>query len=184
MRCFLPLCFLLLAPIAVLADGGVVEVSFDIKPTSCPNPFNPDDVLTLAPTFPTAILGEDDVDVSNIRVEGLVIISPGGGGRGEGGDVLAPISFNYEDVATPVQDDTQCACTTDGPDGFTDLTLHFDADAFRDLLGEIGPGDQLEICISGTFLDGTPFLGCDCIFIVGPTPVETSSWGSVKATYR
>jgi hypothetical protein len=167
-------------------EGGAldteIEVDFDVKPTSCPNPFNPGHTI-LDPTFPSAILGTEDLDVSTITIESLVITVPGGGG-GLRDTQIPPIQYGYEDVATPYTGSEPCGCSTEGPDGFTDLTLHFDATAIADALGDVWGGQVFELCISGTLEDGTPFLGCDCIIIVGPVSVDPRTWGDVKAEYR
>lgn len=177
------ICFGLLL-LAGTARAGVLEVSFDIKPTSCPNPFNPGSQQLLSPTFPTAILGTDEFDTSTInQSDGLVIVVPGGGGK-LGDTLIPPIHISSDDVAAPVADNTDCACTTAGPDGYQDLILHFDHDAIEAALGAVNPGDEFVLCIRGFLNDGTPFEGCDCIWIVGPTPVESGTWGRTKASYR
>jgi len=182
MKHLVPLGLTLLAGIA---QAGTIEVSFDIKPTSCPNPFNSGyQKLLEGGTFPTAILGDDEFDTSRINPnDGLVIVVPDGGGK-LGETLIPPISVGYEDVATPVADNSNCNCTTDGPDGFIDLTAHFDHDAIDTALGQVNPGDEIVICIRGFLDDGTPFEGCDCIWIVGPVSVDSSTWGRTKAGYR
>jgi len=166
----------------VPAAAGTIDVSFDIKPTSCPNPFNTD-LSFEGPSFPTAILGDKGFSANNIDRESLVIVVPGGGGFTE--ILIPPIDGgSLEDVATPVHDDTQCVCTTEGPDGYVDLTVHFDHDAIEAALGQVSNGQVFQLCIRGQLIDGTPFEGCDCIFIVGPISVDAESWGRVKAGYR
>jgi len=174
------LIFLLVSATVTRAD--VLEVSFDIKPTSCPNPLNPPDEL-FVPVLPTAILGTKDLSASSIDVGSLVIVVPGGGGFGE--ILIPPIGGGgIEDVATPVEDNSDCQCTEEGPDGFLDLTVHFDKDKIAKALGEVYPGQEIELCIRGALLDESKFEGCDCIVIVGPVSVDSGTWGRVKASYR
>ncbi len=163
------------------AFSGDLQVSFDIKPTSCPNPVNPPGVLS--PEFPTAILGTDEVDAMAIQPSSLLLVLPGGGGL-RGTTEIPPIATNIEDVATPYLGGEECGCTEEGPDGFDDLTVHFDADLVLAALAGIPPGVEVQICIIGTLIDGTPFEGCDCVFVVGPVSVDASSWGQIKSSYR
>jgi hypothetical protein len=176
-----------LAPAAVClalagaASGQTLTVSFDIKPTSCPNPFNPPHLL-LTERFPTAILGTPDLDVRTLNAGSLVLVVPGGGGFGDTN--VYPTQTGFEDVATPVADPSRCQCTEAGPDGDEDLTIKFDADDINDALGAVWGGQRIHLCIEGTTLEGAPFRGCDCIVIVGPVSTEGASWGRTKATYR
>ncbi len=127
-----------------------VEVDLDIKPTSCPNPLNTKSKGNL----PVAVLGTANLDVNDIDVSTVQL---------EGVD---PIRSAIEDVATPVanrQDD--CDCTTDGPDGFDDLTLKFDTQAIVAALGAVNDGDEVKLTITGNFNDGTPITGLDCVII-------------------
>ncbi|MHC4179782.1 MAG: T9SS type A sorting domain-containing protein, partial [Planctomycetota bacterium] len=75
----------------------------------------------------------------------------------------------------PVPEDAEeCECTEDGPDGFDDLTMKFYRWEIRDAIGDVEPGDVLELTISGNLLDGTAFTGKDCVVIVGgPVPMES-----------
>ncbi len=167
--------------------AGPVPVFFDLRPTQCPNrlyagPFRGVEIL------PAAILGTDDVAAANIASSSLLLIVPGGGGFGEIG--IPPLGSDPEDVATPVADPSNCNCTVQGPDVEVDLTMEFDAAAVVDALelvhpGNVNPGVEFELCITGEFLDGTPFRGCDCVLVdTPPVPVSPESWGRVKSGYR
>jgi len=103
--------------------------------------------------IPVAISGTSDFDVLNIDPASVLF---------EG---VAPIRWAIEDVTTPVADTAQCDCTTDGPDGFDDLTLKFDAQEIVAALGFVANGDELELFITGNLLDGTPIEGSDCVII-------------------
>jgi hypothetical protein len=85
------------------------EYHLDIHPQSCPNPLNG----SSKGVMPAALLGTEDFDVNDIDVSTLLL---------EG---VAPIRWSIEDVATPVLNGDACECTTEGPDGFSDLTLKF-----------------------------------------------------------
>lgn len=126
-------------------------VNVDIKPQSCPNPLN----VKGKGVLPVAILGSTtldvmDIDVASIRLEGV-----------------AAIRSNYEDVATPVLDGEECECTTEGPDGYPDLTLKFNTQEIVDAIGQVGDGDVLSLLLTGN-LRGIeiPIEGTDCIRII------------------
>ncbi len=95
---------------------AVIPVALDIKPTSCPNPhkFGKKGVL------PVALLGSEDFDASTIDPASLVL-------NGE----CAVIRTELEDVATPFDGERtdpplEDQCTTEGADGYVDLTAKFD----------------------------------------------------------
>ncbi|NIM97214.1 MAG: hypothetical protein GTO24_03725 [candidate division Zixibacteria bacterium] len=142
----------------IICDIGAIEfqpliqlVNIDIKPGSCPNPLNTKSKGVL----PVAILGTDafdvaDIDVASIRLQGV-----------------APIRSSIEDVSTPVSDDLDdCDCTTDGPDGFDDLTLKFWTQEIVAALGPVNDGDEIVLTLTGSLLDGTPIEGQDCVLIL------------------
>jgi hypothetical protein len=136
--------------------GPPIDLSLDIKPTSCPNPINP----VSRGVVPVAILGGVVTDVLDIDVTSLLL---------EG---VAPIRSEFMDVATPVGDGEQCECTTDGPDGIMDLTLKFKTQELVAALGPIQRDDVLVLTITGVLLDGTPFSLTDCMIVKGKnTPV-------------
>lgn len=125
------------------------KVYLDIKPTSCPNPFN----MKANGVLPVAILGTADFDVNEIDISTIEL---------EG---VPPINNNLEDVAAPLVDPEECECTTDGPDGYMDLTLKFDRQAIAAALGEVSDGEIVELTINGELMDGFAFVGEDCIVV-------------------
>ena len=134
----------------------IIEVAIDIKPQSCPNPLNVNNKGLL----PVAILGSEDfdvgmIDVATIRLEGV-----------------APIRSSYEDVAAPVIDGQECECTTEGPDGYLDLTLKFRTQDIVDALGEVVNGEVLVLTLTGELSDEMPIVGEDCIRVKIPKAKE------------
>ena len=133
-----------------------VAVPVDINPTSCPNPFNAGKQGTL----PAAILGTSTLDVTQIDPASV---------RLQG---VAPSKFTYQDVATPfspfIGKTGANACTTAGPDGFTDLSLSFDARKIASVLGAVTNGQVLTLHLTGNFLPqfgGAPIIGEDVVVI-------------------
>jgi len=150
------------------AEGSTAVVcprpmKMDIKPGSCPNAFNKklfDFARGENPkkggVLPVAILGEAGFDVSlidpsSIRLEGVEPLSQGGGPK-------------IQDVSTPVADNSDCECTTDGPDGFDDLNMKFSA---QEVAAAIGPGDgDRELTMTFDY-NGVPYSATDCIHVIG-----------------
>jgi hypothetical protein len=128
-----------------------LAVDVDIKPTSCPNPLN----VKSKGVLPVAILGAEDLDVTTI--DPLMITLAG----------VGPIRSALEDVASPVPADAeQCDCTTEGPDGFTDLTLKFDRQAIVEAIGPVDDGDVVILTLEGLTDDDFPIIGSDCVWIL------------------
>jgi len=129
----------------------LINVEVDIKPQSCPNSLN----INSKGVLPGAILGTASFDVSDIDVSTIAL---------EG---VSPERCSIEDVATPVVDrQHECECTTDGADGFADLSLKFDTQAIVAALGDVYDGEQRILTLTGNLKDGTPIDGKDCVVII------------------
>jgi hypothetical protein len=134
-----------------------IEVPVDIHPTSCLNPFN----VGQGGVTPVAILGTADFDVTQVDPGSVVL---------EG---IAPLRWAYEDVATPFEPFIgkidPYDCTTDGPDGFMDLTLKYKTQELVEAIGEVADGDVLVLSLTGALLEefgGIPIIGEDVIVIL------------------
>lgn len=134
-----------------------VEVPVDIHPTSCRNPFN----VGQGGVTPVAILGTGDFDVAQVDPASVML---------EG---VAPLRWAYDDVATPfepfVGKEDPFDCTTEGPDGFMDLTLKFKSQELVTAIGAVADGDVLILGLTGNLLEefgGTPVFGEDVIVIL------------------
>ncbi|MHC4740235.1 MAG: PKD domain-containing protein, partial [Planctomycetota bacterium] len=137
-----------------------LEVAFDIKPGSCPNPLN----IRSQGVLPVAILGWEDFDVNTIDLTSIRL-----------GEVAA-VRHSYEDVGAPVLDGNECECDTTEPDGYLDLTLKFKTqDVVEDLINtvdELFKGQILSLTVTGVLSDEMPIIGTDCIVLVG----NVSKW--------
>ena len=142
-------------PVGVVecAPRPAIEVAVDIEPGSCPNPVN----VKSKGVLPVAILGTEDVNVIDIVIASIRLADPN----------VAPIRNSYEDVAAPVFDANDCNCTTDGPDGFLDLTLKFETQRIVEAIGDVNHGDILTLMLTGVLFDETPIEGADCVIIRG-----------------
>lgn len=134
-----------------------IEVPVDIHPTSCRNPFN----VGQGGVTPVAILGTGDFDVAQVDPASVML---------EG---VPPLRWAYDDVATPFEPFIGKVgpfdCTTDGPDGFMDLTLNFKSQELVTAIGAVADGDELVLTLTGDLLEefgGTPIIGEDVIVIL------------------
>ncbi len=129
----------------------VISIELDIKPQSCPNPLNTKSKGVL----PVAILGTEDFDVSTVDPATVLL---------EG---VSPLRWDFEDVSTPVDPryDT-CDCTTDGADGYMDMTLKFDRQAIVAALGPVSDGEVRVLTLTGMTYDSTDIEGQDCVRII------------------
>jgi hypothetical protein len=137
-----------------------IEVSIDIKPTSCPNPIN----FKSRGVLPVAILGTEDFDVTEIDPATVML---------EG---IAPLRWSIEDVATPYDGEITAGCceccTTEGPDGFPDLTLKFSTPEIVAALEGARFNVDKECFIlqlTGELTDGTAIEGNDIVKIINKT---------------
>jgi hypothetical protein len=133
-------------------------VKTDIKPGSCPNPFN----IKGKGVLPVAVLGSEDFDVTTIDPATIELTR-------EGYDGVSPLRWSYEDVATPFEGEL-CDCHNLNGDGWMDLTLKFKMQEVTDTLGlEDEVGNTIPLLITGSLMEdagGTPIQGSDCIWVL------------------
>ena len=148
-----------------IADGGIVDIGYHypapmevgivIKPGSCPNPLN----VKSRGVLPVAILGSEDFDVNAIDAVSVRLVD------------VAPVRHSFEDVATVVPDGNECQCTTEGPDGYLDLTIKFKTQqVVEELLNsdvDLVDGQTITLTLTAALSDGTAIEGTDCIVLVG-----------------
>jgi len=134
---------------AFLLTPEPATVAVDIKPGSCPNPLN----VKSKGVLPIAILGSENFDVTEIDVLSIQLAG------------VVPNRSDYEDVATSLVDANECECSTEGPDGYLDLTLKFDTQAIVGAIGEVNDGDEWILELTGSLSDDTLIAGEDCIII-------------------
>lgn len=139
-----------------VVEKSIREIPVDIRPQSCPNPFNVKEKGVL----PVAILGTEGFDVTQIdpatiRLEGV-----------------APLTWALEDVTTPFEPYTgkedAYDCNACGPDGDMDLTVKFKAQEVVYALGEVEDGDVLVLELTGKLQEdygGTLLVGEDVVWI-------------------
>jgi len=132
----------------------IISIELDIKPQSCPNPFNTKSQGKL----PVAILGTEDFDV--MEVDPATVLLEG----------VPPLRWNYKDVSRPVDpryDD--CDCTPDGADGYMDLTLKFNHQEILDSIAPVYDGEVRILTLTGMTYDSIPIEGHDCVVILPPS---------------
>lgn len=129
------------------ATSPAINVAFDIKPQSCPNPLNVNKKGLLS----AAIVGSADFEVS--QVDPATVRLAG----------VSPIHYSYEDVTEPFYPLTEKIydfdCTDAGPDGHLDLTLKFRAQDVYDALQNLNnqtlrKGDAVSVPMTAVLSDG------------------------------
>ncbi len=144
-----------------LLDGCIQAITagsadVDVHPESCPNPF----ILDKRGMVPAAILGSDTLDVTTIDPSTVELVGPDGS--------ASAIRWSVEDVAGPdefPQPELKDDCGTEGPDGFDDLTLKFDAGDVQSTLGPVESGDTVVVTITGQTFEGATVSGVDILWI-------------------
>jgi sugar lactone lactonase YvrE len=140
-----------------------IDISIDIKPTSCPNPLNVCSKNVCSKNVVSvAILGTKDFDVTRVDPSTVELVG------------VAPLRWSFEDVATPFEGEVKdcLSCTTKGPDGYNDLVFKFDQQELVTAIGEVEDGECLELTLAGVLLDGTAFLGSDFVTIIAKCKCE------------
>lgn len=139
------------------AQYYTLYVPIDIKPGSCPNPLNVNELGSLY----VALLGTDYFNLKKVNPETV---------RLEG---IAPTNWAIEDVATPylpyIGKQDAYDCWTYGADGNKDLVFQFNVlDLVFGALGNVNDGDVLLLQLTGNLKEqfgGYPFVGEDVIII-------------------
>jgi hypothetical protein len=137
------------AAITTVCGTGGTQLYVDIKPGSCPNPYNTKSMGKL----PVAILGSGDFDVYDIDPATVML---------EG---VPLCKYSYEDVATPVVDGEPCECNELGGDGYTDLVVHFVRPTLTDALGTVTDAELREVVLTASLYGGEIVSGSDCLLI-------------------
>lgn len=151
-------------PIELEVVEEQIIAALDIKPGSCPNPFNIK-VFDKDPwknprslrggMLPVALLGDSDFDVTRVDVATIEL---------EG---AAPLRHNLEDIAGPPLSQELCACPEPGPDGFMDMELKFRQSDIARVIGSAEHGEEILLTLAGQLIDGTSFVASDCVKIIG-----------------
>jgi hypothetical protein len=138
---------------------SIIEVGVDIKPGSCPNPFN----TKSRGVVPVAVLGAEDFDVTTVDPATIRLTREG---YEEG---VSPLRWSYEDVASPFEGEL-CECHDLYGDGYMDLSLKFDTQEVNETLGiETEAGNIVPLLITGNLMEwaeGTPIEGSDCVWVL------------------
>lgn len=141
-------------------------VPLDVKPRSCRNPFNP----KAKGSIPMAVLGTEDFHVDQVDQDSIALYV------GENTEAtITPFRYHFGDEATPFEPFNEkpmdpFACTTEGADGYMDLTFKVDAVEFKSLLDNPSTDDMYKVFVKGNLMEeygGTEFIGEDIIQIVG-----------------
>ncbi|MHC4209606.1 MAG: hypothetical protein ACYSWT_07810 [Planctomycetota bacterium] len=159
--------FVLCDPFPCDPDGCLgVDVSVDIRPGGCNNPFN----RASNGVLKVAVAGSDDFDVLGIDVSTVKIWRLDGVGGAVGPNFGPPgPAPRFSDATDSFMGDL-CECPDPRtPDGILDLVVKFrSADVTEVLeLGDLPAGLIVPLCVGGDMLDGTAFEGCDCAWLVG-----------------
>ncbi len=135
-----------------------ITISIDIMPDSCPNPLD----ISSRGVLPVAVLGMRYFDVFEIDVASVRLMG------------VAPFRSNYEDVSTLTADPLECDGISQGPDGFTDLTLKFDKKkVIKALRGLKGVPNRTDVPLTLTLkllVTDEDYQGEDCVEIIKPKP--------------
>ncbi|MCZ6654122.1 MAG: right-handed parallel beta-helix repeat-containing protein [Planctomycetota bacterium] len=145
-------------------QGSGLVVHLDIKPGACPNPFNRhgDGVL------PVALVGTAEFDPTEVDLSTLQLSRADGVGGSVAPNEGPPGPHSeFEDVGTPLDGET-CDCHELEGDGIVDLSMKFQTQELMEALelDSLPGGAVVELELSGSLVDGTPFNAGDCIVIV------------------
>ncbi|MHC4091779.1 MAG: hypothetical protein ACYSVY_16190, partial [Planctomycetota bacterium] len=158
----------------------------DVRPSSCPNPFNRKSLGLL----PIALVGTGNLDVAEVDLTSLLLARADGVGGSVAPNEGPPGPHSvFEDVASPFEGEL-CDCHDYASDGILDLSLKFWTQEVREALelNALPAGATVELVVTGALLDGTAFEASDCIKLVPssnvtgistdqPAPLDTAGTG-------
>jgi hypothetical protein len=149
------------ASVATLASAEPpVMVSFDMRPGSCPNPFNP----ASRGVINALLLGSEEFDVRDVNLSSIRLE-----------DAVSPLKVRVADMGSAERGNGH-PCADMSPDGFADLSLRFATEDIAATLGAVADGDEVNLTLRGRLFDGTVIEGEDIVAIVGggsePSPVK------------
>ncbi len=150
------------------AECVISEMSMDVRPGVCPARV----MVSARGQLPIALVGADVelIDVTTVRlsrVDGVgTSLPPMQGPPGPGP--------RFDDVSGRAE---ACVCSGAAPDGFDDLVMPFDLEKVVQLLrlGAVRGGTQVELRLTGSLLDGTPFTATDCVTIQSTGRIGSSA---------
>ncbi len=173
-----------------------IEVGVDIKPGSCPNPFNAKSNGVL----PVAIIGTNDlhvtiIDPTSLELAGVPVLTDP---APELLDSTEPPAGDPADCSSCFDADANPNCDTDGDgvddaycgDGIMDLVAYFDTQALAAAMGPQERDACVPLTLEGMTVDGIPIEGMDSVLIrtkikAKPAPSLgdslTTTWGGLKS---
>ncbi len=132
---------------------------FDVHTVSCPNPVNLGR-LTGNGVLPSAVLGSSEFDVADVLPETCEL---------EG---VPAVRWSREDVSRPYVGNPSNVndCASEGPDGYLDLSLKFDAPtvsaAILERHGSLPHNSAVQVQLSCELAGGGALLGVDVMKVV------------------
>ncbi len=149
--------------LAAFSEKVTISAHLDIKPGSCVNPLSltPFDTPSRSKkerkggVLTVAILGTEDFDVSEIDMSSLRL------------ENASALRYAFTDLAAPAPTESACDCSSEGRDGFMDVTVKFQKSDVVATLGPAKSGDIVTLTLTGQLNDGTQFEASDCVRIVG-----------------
>lgn len=140
--------------------GEPVEVTVDVRPNSCPNPFN----VKSNGSIPVALIGKLDFNVNTVDPTTIKL------------NGVSPTSWALADVAGPGTPPAQrVSCTADcvsAPiDGILDLNMEFNTQALAAAIGSVADNDCKTLTLTGKLKaehGGGDIQGVDLVRIQKP----------------
>jgi len=155
-------------PVSKKWEVCTIPVAFDVKPGSCPNPFN----VTKKGVLPVALVGTEMFDVTQVDPGTIRLTTNPATVEG-----VMPLRWKLEDAALPyeryldkVLDRFSCLEYGDDQlDGYLDLTLKFSGPEVAAMIGPSTDGTVMPLYLTGNLFaeyGGTEILGEDIVWLL------------------